>query len=38
VDNIAVVCNIMPYTKCTDSVLDKAPPLFYLFSSKAEYI
>ena len=34
----AVVCNIMLCTERTGSILDKAPPLFYLFSSKVEYI
>ena len=32
------VCNIMPRTKCTNSVLDKAPPPFYLFSNEVKYI
>ena len=31
------VYNIILYTKYIGSILDKAPPLFYLFSSKAEY-
>ena len=38
VDDTAVVYNIMPRIKCTSSTPDKTPPLFYLFSSKAEYI
>ena len=33
-----VVCDIMPRTKGISSVPDKTPPLFYLFSSKAEYV
>jgi hypothetical protein len=37
-DDTTAVCDIMPRTKRTSSALDKTPPLFYLFSSKAEYI
>ena len=37
-DDTAAVCDIMPRTKRTGSVLDKTPPSFYLFSSEAEYI
>ena len=33
----AAVCNIIPRTKRTSSALDKAPPLFYLFSSEVKY-
>jgi hypothetical protein len=33
-----VVCDIIPRTKYTSSVLDKIPPLFYPFSSKIEYV
>ena len=36
-DNTTAVYNIMPCTKHTGSTLDKAPPPFYPFSSKAEY-
>jgi len=35
-DTVAV-CNIMPYTECTGSALNEAPPLFYPFNSEAEY-
>ena len=37
-DNTIVVCDIIPRIKRTSSILDKTPPLFYLFSNKAEYI
>jgi hypothetical protein len=37
-DDTAAVYNIIPRTKCTSSTLDKTPPLFYLFSSKVEYV
>ena len=38
VDNTAAVCDIMLCIEHTGSALDKTPPLFYPFSSKAEYI
>ena len=37
-DDTIAVYNIIPRTKRTSSALDKTPPLFYLFSSKVEYI
>ena len=37
-DDTAAVCDITPRIKRTGSILDKTPPPFYLFSSKAEYI
>ena len=36
-DNTIVVYNIIPRTKHTGSVLDKAFPPFYPFSSEVEY-
>ena len=36
-DNTAAVYNIIPHIKYTSGVLDKTPPLFYLFNSEAEY-
>ena len=36
-DDTAVIYNIMPHIKHTGGVLDKIPPLFYPFGSKAEY-
>ena len=32
------VYNIIPRIKCTGSVLNETPPLFYPFGSEAEYI
>jgi hypothetical protein len=37
-DNTAAVYDIIPRIKRTSSIPDKTPPLFYLFSSKVEYI
>ena len=37
-DDIIAVYDIMPRIKRAGSVLDETPPLFYLFSSKAEYV
>ena len=37
VDNTVAVCDIILHIKHTGSVPDKTPPLFYPFSSKAEY-
>jgi hypothetical protein len=37
-DNTTAVYDIIPRIKRTSSILDKTPPLFYPFSSKAEYI
>jgi hypothetical protein len=31
------VYNIIPHIKYTSSILNKTPPLFYPFSSEAEY-
>ena len=37
VDDTVAVCDIMLYIERTGSALDKTPPLFYPFSSEAEY-
>ena len=36
-DDTAAVYNIIPRIERASSVLNKTPPLFYLFGSEAEY-